>query len=594
MATKVTTRVITADAITSALVADDIALGGNPTTTTQSAGNDTTRVATTAFVTGAISDLTDSAPSTLNTLNELAAALNDDASFSTTVTNSIATKVPLAGGTMSGNLVVNAIVDADNFQINGAQGSDGQVLTSTGSGVAWEAVSGGVAGITTSADGTAITIDSSENVTFAGKAFFGGMTLTGTNAGRIGLNRNPADGTHTSSSSYQRYQINGPSSDGDYLQFQNYDSSGNYTGGFRIDDGAIRAAPLGVANPSYAFDNDTDTGMTRPTGDTIQLVTGGTSRLRIASDGKVGIGCIPEDMLDIQGGTYDTIRIGSNKTDNTNKTAGICAGMYTNNTVSLFQVFNQNGNNALYYGSADGAHRGLQNHYWYVNAGYNATSDHRLAMQINSSGGVLMKSSHQGDTIGNLNVSSQFGSSPNTSENALIIVQNGGQKIQIMAWAGLGARIGTRTSGWNSNSGGDCYLTGQDTTCLVLKSSGTAYLANGSTAVTSDERLKKNISNMSDGQLEKINALTVRNFEWKDDRRPGPQTGLIAQEVESVIADAIEETAFAPDPDDTSRDFDGDVKIVKYGDIQMRLLKAVQELSAELEAAKARITTLEG
>ena len=569
MATKVTTRVITADAITSALVAEDIALGGNPTTTTQSAGNDTTRVATTAFVTGAISDLTDSAPSTLNTLNELAAALNDDASFSTTVTNSIATKVPLAGGTMSGNLVVNAIVDADNFQINGAQGSDGQVLTSTGSGVAWEAVSGGVAGITTSADGTAITIDSSENVTFAGKAFFGGMTFTGDDAGRIGLNRNPADGTHTSSSSYQRYQINGPASTGDYLQFQNYDSSGNYTGGFRIDDGAIRAAPLGVSTPSYAFDNDTDTGMTRPTGDTIQLVTGGTSRLRIASDGKVGIACTPERLLHIyanSGGDTAVMRI----QENGSHVAGI-------------ELYSGHGNWGVYNSDT-------------VGDAFEITDESasEVRMVINSTGGVTMKSSHQGDTIGNLLVTSQVGNSPNTSENCLIGIKNGGQMIQIMAWAGLGARIGTRTSGWNSNSGGNCYLTGQDTTCLVLKSNGTAYLANGSTAVTSDERLKKNISNMSDGQLAKINALTVRNFEWKDDRRPGPQTGLIAQEVESVIADAIEETAFAPDPDDTSRDFDGDVKIVKYGDIQMRLLKAVQELSAELEAAKARITTLEG
>jgi len=48
----------------------------------------------------------DSAPSALNTLNELAAALNDDASFSTTVTNSIATKLPLAGGTMSGAIAM--------------------------------------------------------------------------------------------------------------------------------------------------------------------------------------------------------------------------------------------------------------------------------------------------------------------------------------------------------------------------------------------------------------------------------------------------------------------------------------------------------
>jgi len=37
-------------------------------------------------------------------------------------------------------------VDATNYKINGAQGSDGQVLTSTGSGVAWEDASGGVSG----------------------------------------------------------------------------------------------------------------------------------------------------------------------------------------------------------------------------------------------------------------------------------------------------------------------------------------------------------------------------------------------------------------------------------------------------------------
>jgi len=74
------------------------------TATTQSAGNNTTRVATTAFVSTAISNLVDSAPGTLNTLNELAAALGDDANFSTTVTNSIATKLPLAGGTLTGGL----------------------------------------------------------------------------------------------------------------------------------------------------------------------------------------------------------------------------------------------------------------------------------------------------------------------------------------------------------------------------------------------------------------------------------------------------------------------------------------------------------
>jgi len=71
--------------------------------------SDLTEGSTNLFFTDARADarvalLVDSAPSTLDTLNELAAALGDDANFSTTVTNSIATKLPLAGGTITGNI----------------------------------------------------------------------------------------------------------------------------------------------------------------------------------------------------------------------------------------------------------------------------------------------------------------------------------------------------------------------------------------------------------------------------------------------------------------------------------------------------------
>jgi hypothetical protein len=66
-------------------------------------GNHATQsYATTSDVTAAITNLIDSSPTALNTLNELAAALGDDANFSTTITNSIGTKLPLAGGTMTG------------------------------------------------------------------------------------------------------------------------------------------------------------------------------------------------------------------------------------------------------------------------------------------------------------------------------------------------------------------------------------------------------------------------------------------------------------------------------------------------------------
>lgn len=106
------------------IVADDLALGGNPTTTTQSASDNSTKLATTAYVTTAIANLADSAPSTLNTLNELAAALGDDANFSTTVTNSIATKLPLAGGTMTGDLRIGT-ADAANRLLTIAGGATG-------------------------------------------------------------------------------------------------------------------------------------------------------------------------------------------------------------------------------------------------------------------------------------------------------------------------------------------------------------------------------------------------------------------------------------------------------------------------------------
>ena len=62
--------------------------------------------ATRSYVDTRITNLIDGAPAALDTLNELASALNDDSAFHTTVTNSIATKLPLAGGTMTGAIAM--------------------------------------------------------------------------------------------------------------------------------------------------------------------------------------------------------------------------------------------------------------------------------------------------------------------------------------------------------------------------------------------------------------------------------------------------------------------------------------------------------
>jgi len=60
--------------------------------------------ATQSYVSTAVSNLLDSAPETLNTLNELAAAINDDASYAATITTALGTKAPIASPTFTGTV----------------------------------------------------------------------------------------------------------------------------------------------------------------------------------------------------------------------------------------------------------------------------------------------------------------------------------------------------------------------------------------------------------------------------------------------------------------------------------------------------------
>ncbi len=68
---------------------------GEPKAPTPTAGNNTTRIATTAFVQAAITALINGAPATLDTLKEIAAAINNDPKFSTTINNALSGKQPL-------------------------------------------------------------------------------------------------------------------------------------------------------------------------------------------------------------------------------------------------------------------------------------------------------------------------------------------------------------------------------------------------------------------------------------------------------------------------------------------------------------------
>ena len=105
------------------------------------------------------------------------------------------------------------------------------------------------------------------------------------------------------------------------------------------------------------------------------------------------------------------------------------------------------------------------------------------------------------------------------------------------------------------------------------------------------KRIKKDIVNSPNG-LAKIDALQVRNFNYRTPEEitaegitgcdaTGLQTGVIAQEIETVLPNAVLEDA-------------NGCKQVNTDPIFWAMVKAIQELSAENTAIKARLTTLEG
>lgn len=69
------------------------AFTGTPTAPTQTAGNNSTRIATTAFVKTAVDNLIAAAPGSLDTLNELASALGNDPAFSATVLTALSNRI---------------------------------------------------------------------------------------------------------------------------------------------------------------------------------------------------------------------------------------------------------------------------------------------------------------------------------------------------------------------------------------------------------------------------------------------------------------------------------------------------------------------
>jgi hypothetical protein len=169
-----------------------------------------------------------------------------------------------------------------------------------------------------------------------------------------------------------------------------------------------------------------------------------------------------------------------------------------------------------------------------------------------------------------------------TGEIAAISAGDFGLRQAITAGAGttFGIFVGAR-SGTAGNP-----VSGTDT--FIVWSNGNVVNTNNSYGAISDAKLKENITDATP-KLEKLNQVRIVNFNMKGETQK--QLGVIAQELEQIFPGMVDES---PDRDKHGNDLGTTTKQVKYSVFVPMLIKAIQELKAELDTVKAELATLKG
>jgi hypothetical protein len=124
---------------------------------------------------------------------------------------------------------------------------------------------------------------------------------------------------------------------------------------------------------------------------------------------------------------------------------------------------------------------------------------------------------------------------------------------------------------------------GNTTDRLVIYSNGNIQNTNNSYTALSDKKLKENIVDATD-KLEDLKQVKIRNYNLIGESKK--QIGVIAQELETIFPNMIDEI---PDLDNDNNDLGTTTKSVKYSVFVPMLIKAIQELSAEVEELKAKL-----
>ena len=272
--------------------------------------------------------------------------------------------------------------------------------------------------------------------------------------------------------------------------------------------------------------NDTNTGVFFPAADTVALATGGTERVRVDSSGNVGIGVTPAGQAG-----FRTLEIGGSGV------SGLL-DVYQGTSIQM-RLYNSGSDIAIANNTSGGATRFFNK---------NVSVGSFESARIDSSGNLL---------VGTTNTA-----------------QNSGVGVKLLP-AGMVWAVGATNdffSAYNSSVGAYRFYVGL---------SGQISATVTSIAGISDSSLKENVRDLETG-LPQVLALRPRRFDWKEETQLGEKNvaGFIAQEVEEVLPELVYDYQYSEGVTKKS---------LKMGDILPTLVKAIQELKAEVDALKAQL-----
>jgi hypothetical protein len=144
-------------------------------------------------------------------------------------------------------------------------------------------------------------------------------------------------------------------------------------------------------------------------------------------------------------------------------------------------------------------------------------------------------------------------------------------------------------SGQAPNNTTSQFITCNDTSATRLTVRGNGGIANFSAndVNLSDAREKTNIE-LAGSYLDKICAIPVRTFLYKDQTDTQLNLGVIAQEVEVVAPELVDVSGFGETPEDGIP-----LKAIYQTDLQYALMKCIQEQQALITSLTARLEVLE-